>query len=163
VHATPGNTTYGTGNITPLAYYKKPSINTSKQLIMNGTQPYEDEFVLYLDKSTRSLMVRTLANPFASGNRVMTSCPAAAATVSCPADKILSGNIDSVNKRFFSRSGVVIDWASVYDSSTGQNAGPDNPTVEVAEFTLNISKKPIFQKSNTTSSSTVVRVALRNI
>lgn len=163
VHAVPGNTTYGSGDITPIAYYERYSTNASGQIIMNGLLPYEDEFVLYLHKPTRSLMVRTLANPNAPANRALTSCPTASASTTCPADKTLSGNIDSVDKRFFSRSGVIIDWTSIYDSSIGQYVGPDNSVVEVVEFTINISTKPVFQKSNTTSSSTVIRVALRNI
>lgn len=162
VHAVPGNTTYGAGNITPFAYYKKNSINSSGQIIMNGTQPYEDEYVLYLDKSKRSLMVRTLANPSAAGNKAVTSCPPASATAICPADKTLSENIDSIDKRFFSRSGVAIDWTSIYDPVISDYVGPDNSTVEVIEFTINIGHKAILQKSKTTSSSTIIRVALRN-
>lgn len=163
VHAVPGNVPHGSGDITPLAYYKRNSVNASGQLIMNGTQPYEDEYVLYLEKPTRALMVRTLANPAAAGNRAITSCPAAVASASCPVDKTLSHNVDSVDKRLFSRSGVVIDWTSVYDPDISQYVGPDNSTVEVVELTLNVSTKPVFQKSKTTSSSTVIRVAMRNI
>lgn len=163
VHAIPGTTTYdATSSITPLMYYTGNSINASRQIIYNGTQPYLDEFVLYLDKPTKSLMLRTLANPYATGNKAKTSCPASAATVDCPADRVLSANIDSIGKRFFSRSGGTIDWTSIYDSDISDYAGPDNPSVEVAELTLNISKKAVFQKSNTVSSSTVVRIALRN-
>jgi prepilin-type N-terminal cleavage/methylation domain-containing protein len=163
IHAVPGNITHGSSDITPISYFKKPSLNNTGQIIMNGSAPFEDEYVLYLHKPTRTLKVRTLANANAPNNRAVTSCPLSTASATCPEDRTLSENIDSVDKRFFSRSGVVIDWTSVYDSNIGQYIGPDNPTVEVVEFTLNISTKPIFQKSKTVSSSTVVRVALRNI
>lgn len=163
VHAVPGNVPHGSSDITPVAYYKRHSSNPSGQTIMNGAQPYEDEYVLYLDKPSRALKVRTLANPAAADNKAVTSCPPALASSTCPEDKTLSPNVDSIDKRLFSRSGVVIDWTSIYDPDIAQYVGPDNPTVEVVELTMNISTKPVFQKSKTTSSSTVIRVALRNI
>ena len=129
---------------------------------MNGVQPYEDEYVLYLNGTTKQLLLRTLANSSASGNRAITSCPAAVATTSCPADKIIASDLGSVDIRYFSRSGGTIDWTSIFDSATNTYVGPDEPAVEVLELTLNISTKAVFQTSNTTTSSTVICIALRN-
>ncbi len=163
LHAIPGNVAVNSGGTyTPLAYFKRISISTSNQVIMNGVQPYEDEYVLYLYGPTKSLQIRSLANPNAPSNKLKTSCPAAQASVSCPADKILISNISSIDKRFFSRSGSLINWTSIFDANTNSYAGPDNQSIEVVELTLNLSKKASFQTTNTTQSSTIIRIALRN-
>ncbi len=163
LHSVPKNVPIGSvGSTTPLMYYKRFSINKSGALIYNGTQPFEDEFVLYLDGSTRELRLRTLANTAASNNRLLKSCPPNIATASCPADKTITNNINSINIRYFSKSGNLIDHNSVIDPITGQYIGPDLPTVEVVEFTLNITQKALFQKTTSTNSSTIIRMALRN-
>jgi len=162
-HAIPGNVPIGaSGTTTPLLYYRRFSRNSSGSFIFNGAQPYEDEFVLYLDGTTKQLLQRSIANSSAAGNRTVTSCPKALATASCPADKVVASDIASIDRRFFSKSGNTVDWTSAYDSNIGTYVGPDYPTVEVLELTLNISKKAVFQKSNTTQSSTIIRIALRN-
>jgi len=163
IHAVPGNTPMpAKGSFTPLLYYQRPSINTSNQVILNGTQPYLDEYVLYLDGNTKSLMVRTLANSGAPANRAHTSCPTAAASAGCPADRTLVSDIASIDTRYFSRNGTTINWMSSVDSITGAYIGPDFPVVEVVELTLNVAKKDTFQTVTTTKSSTVIRIALRN-
>lgn len=163
IHAVPGNKAVGgPGTYTPLVYFRRPSLNMSGAFIMNGTQPYEDEYVLYIDGSRKALMQRSLANSSASGNRLKTSCPPAIATSSCPADKAIAPDLASIDMRYFSRTGNLIDYTSVTDPNTGQYIGPDFTTVEVVELTINLTKKPIFQKTNATSNSTIIRIALRN-
>jgi len=162
-HAIPGNLSATTaGTTTPVLYFKRYSLDSSGSFILNGTTPYEDEYVMYLNGSTHQLLIRTLANLSATGNKAKTSCPPAIATTACPSDKVIASDLASIDIRYFSRSGNTIDWTSVFDSSLNTYAGPDQPVVEVLELTLNISKKAVFQKSNTTSSSTVIRIALRN-
>jgi hypothetical protein len=162
-HAIPGNVAIGASNTTtPFLYYKRYSVDTTNAYIMNGVQPYEDEYVLYLNGTTHQLLLRTLANTSANGNKLHTSCPASLATTNCPADRIIASDLSSIDIRFFSRSGNTIDWTSIFDSNIGTYAGPDYPAVEVLELTLNISKKAVFQTSNTTQSSTEIRIALRN-
>ncbi len=162
-HAVPGNILVGaSGTTTPLLYFKRFSASSSNQIIMNGTQPYEDEYVLYMNGTTKELLLRNLANTTASGNKLVTSCPKVVASATCPADKIIAGDIESIDIRYFSRSGNTVDWHSIYDSATSQYIGPDNPVVEVLELTLNISKKAVFQRTSTTKNSTVIRIALRN-
>lgn len=164
MHAVPSKVNMGaSASIAPILYFKKYSQNASKQLIYNGANPYEDEYILYLDGTSKSLKLRTIANPSAPSNRAITSCPASIASASCPADKTLISNIASIDKRFFSKSGALIDWTSVTDIITGLPAGPDNSTIEVVELKLNVSKKPLLQSSNTISSTTVIRIALRNV
>jgi len=163
IHAVPGTTNIGaSGTYTPLIYFRRYSLNGSNQYIMNGNQPYEDEYVLYLNGSSKSLMQRTLANPSAGGDKVKTSCPPSIATATCPADKVIAADISSVATRYFSRTGNLIDYASIVDPNTGDYIGPDFPAVEVLELTLNLSKKPAFSSTNATQNSTIIRVALRN-
>lgn len=163
IHAIPGNTPIGaSGTTTPLIYFKRFSLDNTGHFIMNGTQPYEDEYVLYLNGSTKQLMVRSLANPSANGNRLLSSCPPANASATCPADKVIASNIASIDTRYFSRTGNLIDWTSIFDTNTNSYAGPDFPVVEVVEFTLHLTEKPIFQQTNATVNTTVIRIALRN-
>lgn len=163
IHAIPGNKPVGSsGTATPLVYYRKPSANAAGAYIMNGTQPYEDEFILYMDGDTKSLKMRTLANPSATGNRLITSCPPAVANSGCPADKTIATDLASIDTRYFSRTGNLIDYTSITDDVTGEYIGPDFTAVEVVEFTLNISKKPLLQKTDATQNTTIIRVALRN-
>jgi hypothetical protein len=163
LHAIPGNVPVGnTGIITPLLYFKRLSINTDGDIIMNGTQPYEDEYIIYLDGTAKQLLIRYLANPYANDNRLLTSCPPALATANCPADKTIADNLASIDIRYFARSGTTIDYTSIYDSDINAYIGPDFPVVEAVEFTVNLTKKPFLQKTNATTNQTVVRIALRN-
>jgi type II secretory pathway pseudopilin PulG len=163
IHAIPGNKPVGaSGSYTPLIYFRRFSVNTSGQYIMNGTQPYEDEYVLYLDGTKKALMQRNLANPSAIGDKLKTSCPPALATSTCPSDRTIASDIASVSVRYFSRTGNLIDFTSITDPSTGAYIGPDFPAVEVMEFTLNLSKKAAFSSTNAQQNSTIIRIALRN-
>jgi len=163
LHAIPGDTTIGgSDTITPLLYFRSPSINTSKDVILNGQLPYEDEQVLYLDGTTKQLRMRILANTNATGNRKTTTCPAASVSSSCPIDRLIGENISKVGLRYFSRSGNLMDYTSIVDSATGQYIGPDFPAVEVVEITLYVYKKSTLKGGADTTSQTIVRIALRN-
>jgi type II secretory pathway pseudopilin PulG len=163
IHAIPGTVQVGaSGTYTPLIYFRRYSLNSSNQYIMNGDQPYEDEYIIYLSGSDKALMQRSLANPAAAGNRLKTSCPAAQASASCPADKTIASNIGSVSSRYFSRTGNLRSEERRVDPNTGQYAGPDFTAVEVLELTLNLSKKPNFSATQATQNSTIIRIALRN-
>jgi len=162
LHAIPGTTNMPTSGTTPLLYFEAPSVTSSKTFIMNGVAPYQDNYVLYLDASTKSLKMRTIANPAAAGNRVTTSCPAASASASCPADKTIASDISSVSTRYFSRSGNLLDWTSITDPVTGQYIGPDFPSVEVVEVTLHLARKSTLHGGTDTSNETIIRVAFRN-
>lgn len=163
LHAVPSNIPIGSsGTITPLLYFRKFSVNTSKNLILNGPVPYEDEYVLYLNGTTKQLLARSIANSSATGNRLRSSCPPADATSSCPADKVIASDIASIDTRYFSRTGTLLNYTSSTDPSTGAYNGPDFPLVEVVELTLNLQKKPILQHTNATQNSTIIRIALRN-
>jgi Tfp pilus assembly protein FimT len=170
LHAVPTAVTMPTGtSVTPVFYFQAPSVDASRNFILNGTQSYHDEFVLYLDGSTKTLKLRTLVNPSASGDRLKTSCPPAAATATCPADRVLSENVASVDTRYFSRSGNTINYTSQVELDTFGNPvvptvyiGPDFPSVEVVELTVHLYQKSTVGGAANTSNETIVRVALRN-
>ena len=163
IHAIPTTISVGaTGTITPLAYYNRPSIDVSKNIVMNGSVAYQDDVVLYLNGTTKQLLSRTIANSAATNNKAKTSCPAALASQSCPADSVISDNVSSVTVRYFSRSGNAIDYTSITDPNTGNYIGPDFPSVEVVEYKLNLYNKAKLHNGADTSNQTVIRVALRN-
>lgn len=150
------------GSAVPIIYYRRYSKNASNNYIMNGVQPYEDEYVLYLDSANKRLLLRSIANIGASGNPLVSSCPPNIASNTCPSDKILINNVESVGLRYFSRSGNLIDWTSVWDNLNNIYAGPDFPMVEVVEITVNVNKKALFSSNQSTKNSTIIRVSLRN-
>lgn len=163
LHAIPSTVSIGSsGTYTPVVYFQSPSIDSSKNIIFNDDQPYEDEYVLYLDGTAKKMMLRTIANPAAPGNTAVSSCPPSAVTASCPVDKTVAMDISSVETRYFSRSGNPIDFTSIIDSTSGEYIGPDFPVVEVIELTLNLYKKSVVDGGQDSINSTIVRVALRN-
>jgi hypothetical protein len=157
------------GTVAPVFYFQAPSVDSARNFIMNGTQPYKDEFVLYLDGTTKTLKIRNLINSSATGDRLKTSCPPAVATATCPADRIFSENVSSVDVRYFSRSGNTIDYRSVVEKDINGNPvvptvyiGPDFPSVEVVELTIHLFQKSTVGGAANTANQTIVRVALRN-
>jgi len=163
IHAIPGTTNMpSSGNYASVLYYESPSLNSSKSIVYSGSIPYYDEFILYLKGSTKQLLMRTLANSYATGNRLKTTCPPPSATSTCPADTVIASDVSSVSLRYFSRSGNTIDYTSSTDSSTGQYNGPDFPAVEVVEITLTLGRSAQLHGGQVTENQTIVRVALRN-
>lgn len=163
IHAVPAVISNGgNGTHTPVAYFRRPSVNTAKNVILNGSQPYEDEYVLYMDGTTKQLLLRTIANSLAAGNRAATSCPKPLATASCPGDRIIADNVSAVETRYFSRAGLPINYQSSTDPLTGDYNGPDYSLVEVVEFNLKITKKSTLGGGQDTSNETIIRVALRS-
>jgi type II secretory pathway pseudopilin PulG len=162
IHAVPGQISANPGETIPVVYFKRFSFDAANNILFNVDTPYENEYVLYLDGTDRQLYLRTLANPSATGTSLMTSCPEALAGPTCPADRIIAEDIDSIDMRYFSRTGNLVDYTGVVDSESGEFIGPDFPAAEVVEFTLNITRRPPFQASETIRVNTVIRVALRN-
>lgn len=150
------------GSSATVFYFTAPSVDTNHNQIMNGLQPYYDEFILYLDGTSKQLLLRTLANPSASGNQLQTTCPKTLATGSCPADRIVATDIYSVGLNYFSRSGNQVNYQSIIDPDTGSYIGPDFPAAEVIEVTLNLKKPAVINGRNDTTNATIIRVALRN-
>ena len=163
IHAVPKTIAMGpTGSISPLLYFRKPSINTSNNIVLNGSIPYEDNIILYLDGSTKQLRSRVLRSNSAPANKTLTSCPSSTASTTCPSDVVISDDVSAVSLRYFSRSGNLIDYTSITDPITLQYIGPDYPSVEIVELTIKYYKKAQLYKAANTTTQTVVRVALRN-
>lgn len=162
IHPVPSNIAASSTEDKPILYFKRFSQDSSKNFIFNGTNPYENESLIYLNRQGE-LRIRDLANPAATGNTLVTTCPPSLASPSCPADKLLIDGIASVDVRYFSRSGNLLDYTPYYDATLGAYVnGPDFPAVQVVEYTLNVAKTAATQSTTTTKSSTIIRVALRN-
>lgn len=163
LHAVPTTTTMpASPAFAPIFYFTAPSTDSSHLWIMNGAQPYYDEFVLYLDGNTKQLRVRTLASPSASGNRLKTTCPEAMVTSACEGDRLVASDVYSVVTKYYSRSGNQVDYQSIIDTTTGAYIGPDFPSVEVIEVTINLKRPATIHGTSDTTNATTVRVALRN-
>jgi hypothetical protein len=163
IHAVPGTINMGApGTITPVVYFNRPSVDTSSNIIMNGTVPYQDDIILYMDGTTKQLLSRIVANPYATDNRAKTTCPASAASQSCPKDTVIADDVSGVDMRYFSRSGNAIDYESIVDPITGAYIGPDFPSVEVVEFNLKLHRKARLHSGADTINQAIIRIALRN-
>ncbi len=163
IHAIPGNTPIGaSGTYTPLLYYESPVTDSAKNIVLNGSQPFKNQFVLYLNGTTKQLLLRTIADSSAPSNSKRTSCPLADVSSSCPADQVIADDISSVDMRYFSRSGNPVNYTAITDPLTGDYIGPDFPAAEVVEFTLHLYKKATIHGTQDTVNSTIIRVAIRN-
>jgi prepilin-type N-terminal cleavage/methylation domain-containing protein len=87
---------WNTSNTNFIIIIAVPALDSNRNYIIDsGTgNPYNNELVYF--KSGTTLMQRTLANPSAVGNNLKTSCPAASASSTCPADKELTENVSSM-------------------------------------------------------------------
>jgi prepilin-type N-terminal cleavage/methylation domain-containing protein len=73
-----------------------PATDANKDYIIDPAtgSPYNNELVYFKQDSV--LYRRALAHPDASGNTLKTSCPAASASPSCPADIVLIDNLSNM-------------------------------------------------------------------
>lgn len=86
-NAPPGG--WNTGNSNFVIIIAMPAVDSDRNYIIDDATgyPYNNEYIYF--KSEDVLYKRILAHPDATGNSVKTSCPAALATASCPADRKL--------------------------------------------------------------------------
>lgn len=143
-------------------YFAAPSVTNARTPIMSNTKPLSDEFVLYMDGTRKQLLLRTIVNPDASGNRLSSTCPPGQSSATCPADLIIADAVQSVSLRYFSRSGNLLDYTAIIDPLTGAYIGPDMPAVEVVELTITLAQKATVHGTTDTKNSTTIRVAFRN-
>jgi hypothetical protein len=163
IHAIPGSIAMpASSSYTPVFYFSAPSVDSSRSFIMNGLQPYYDDFMLYMNGSTKQLLMRKLINPNASSDRLKTTCPPAYATSSCLADTVVSDDVSSVETSYYSKSDISIDYTSSTDPITGQYNGPDFANAEVVSITLHLARRSVIGGGTATNNEVVVRVALRN-
>lgn len=67
--------------------------------------PYDNEFIYYRDNN--ELHKRTLIDPDSTGNILKTSCPESIATETCPADRKLVENLNTIGFTFFDQDNVI--------------------------------------------------------
>ena len=73
-----------------------PASDSDRNYIIDPStgSPYMNELVYF--KSGKTLYKRVLANPAATGNSLKTSCPESLASSTCPADRKLVGNVNTM-------------------------------------------------------------------
>jgi hypothetical protein len=123
---------------------ENPAVDSSHNIIFDSSTglPYRNEYIYFT--SGTNMFKRVLANPNAVGNTAITTCPAGAATSSCPPDRLFSIYVKDMNFTF-------------YDSS--DNTTADASQARSVSLVVNMAKK-IFGKNVELDNST--RVTLRN-
>lgn len=88
---------WNTSNTNFVIVIATPALDSTRNYIIDpGTGgPYMNELVYY--KSGTSLMERQLANPNATGDSLVTSCPASLSSSSCPPDKQLADFVQTMD------------------------------------------------------------------
>jgi prepilin-type N-terminal cleavage/methylation domain-containing protein len=135
---------WNTSNTNFVIVISTPALNSSESYIIDpdSGNPYMNEIVYY--KSGTSLMKRNLANPSASGNAMKTSCPAASASSSCPADSKLADYFQSMSFTLYDQNGALT---------------ADNSLARSIKIDLSM-QRSVFGK--VISLNNTIRVALRN-
>lgn len=121
-----------------------PAVDSSKNYIIDPatSNPYMNELVYY--KSGSTLYERVLANPNASGNTLVTTCPPSIATTSCPADHLLANYLNTMT-------------FTMYDQNANITSDPAN--ARSIGINLNMQRNAPGNPINLT---TTMRVTLRN-
>lgn len=98
---------WNTSNTNFVIVISTPAVNSADDYIIDPVtgSPYMNELVYY--KNGNSLYKRNLANPSAAGNRLRTSCPAAIASPSCPADVNLADYFQSMSFSLYDQDGTL--------------------------------------------------------
>jgi len=95
----------------------------------NTGSPYMNELVYY--KNGSDLLERQLANPSASGNSLVTTCPASSSSASCPADIHLASYVNSMTFTLYDQNGATTSTPSlgrsVYITLNMQRNAPGAP------------------------------------
>ena len=133
--------TSDSGNVLVIA---TPAIDDNQDIIYDPDTgfPYQNEIIYFV--SGRTMYKRTLQNATATGTTLRTSCPAAAATNDCPADRVFTENIDDLT-------------FTLYDDTNTVTTDP--AAARSVELTLHLAKE-VFGKPITLSNTT--RVTQRN-
>jgi hypothetical protein len=87
---------WNTSNAAFVIIISVPAADASRNYIIDPDtgSPYMNELVYY--KSGTILYKRILAHPDATGNSLTTSCPPSIATASCPSDRKMAENVNSM-------------------------------------------------------------------
>lgn len=122
---------WNTNNSSFVIVIAVPALDSSHNYIIDPDtgSPYMNELVYY--KNGTDLMERKLANPSASGNTLLTTCPAAKATQSCPADTHLADYVSSMTFTMYDQNAAVTSdpslARSIQISLTMERNAPGEP------------------------------------
>lgn len=96
---------WNTSNDTAVIITAVPALDSSNQYIIDPAidRPYYNEYIYY--KEGTKLYKRTLANPDATGNKSISSCPVKTAT--CPADRVLIETLEDMVFTLYDQDDVV--------------------------------------------------------
>jgi hypothetical protein len=135
---------WSTSNSNFVIIIEVPAVDSSHNYIIDPDtgSPFMNELVYYKNGST--LMERILANPEATGDSLITTCPPASATPSCPADTHLADNVSSMTFTLYDQNSVVTSTPSAARS---------------IGITLNMQR---YSPVDPINLSTNIRVTLRN-
>lgn len=98
---------WSTSNANFIIITAVPAVDSNDNYIIdpNTGAPYNNELVYF--KSGTILYKRILAHPSASGNKLVTSCPAALAGPSCPADRKLVESVEDMVFTLYDQDNVL--------------------------------------------------------
>lgn len=98
---------WNTSNSSFVIIIAMPAVDTANNYIIDPDtgSPYNNELVYFKEGTT--LYKRTLANPLAVGNKVVTSCPSGAVTTTCPADRLLTPNTSSFSFELYDQDNTL--------------------------------------------------------
>ncbi len=96
-----------TSNADLILIISTPALDSTNNFIIDSDtgNPYQNEYIYFTDNESH-LHKRVLANPTATGNTAVTTCPETATTPSCPADSILTENFSTMSFIFFDRDNI---------------------------------------------------------
>jgi len=97
---------WSTSNESLILIISTPALNASRQFITDSLTgaPYQNELIYFAEGS--KLYRRTLANPDAAGNVSKTTCPAASATMACPADSVLTDHFQAMDFTLYDQDDI---------------------------------------------------------
>ncbi len=104
--------------------------------------PYQNEIVYFAQNG--ALFKRTLANTNAAENDIVTSCPQASSTPSCPPDVKMTDNFEDMSFEFYDQDDVITS---------------DLPTARSIKLTIDMLKKTY---GRTITFRNTIRITLRN-
>lgn len=128
-HAPSGG--WNTSNTAFVIIIAVPAETSSHAYIIDPStgSPYMNELVYY--KNGGTLMERRLANPNAVGNNLSTTCPASAASPSCPPDIQLASYVNTMTFTLYDQNAAITSTASaarsVYITLNMQRNAPGAP------------------------------------
>jgi prepilin-type N-terminal cleavage/methylation domain-containing protein len=128
-HAPAGG--WSTSNSSFVIVLEVPAETSSHTYITNPStgSPYMNELVYY--KSGTTLMERKLANPSATGDSLVTTCPANLASTTCPADVQLATYVNTMTFTLYDQDGDTTSTPSsarsIYISLNMQRNAPGQP------------------------------------